>query len=129
MASIFSRIVSGELPCHKVYEDENHLAFLDINPLVLGHTLVIPKKEIDYLFAIDTNEYLQLMNVVKIVAEKIKKSISCNRVGVSVIGLEVPHAHVHLIPINTMDDMNFARPKLKPSTEQLANIATIIRSA
>ncbi|HRR16813.1 MAG TPA: HIT domain-containing protein, partial [Bacteroidales bacterium] len=112
MASIFSRIVSGEIPCYKVAEDDNYLAFLDINPLNTGHTLVIPKKEIDYIFDIDDDTYAGLMLFAKRVARAIEKEVPCNRIGVAVVGLEVPHAHIHLIPINTMDDMNFRRPKL-----------------
>lgn len=127
MASIFSRIVAGEIPCYKVYEDENHLAFLDISPLTMGHTLLIPKRETDYLFDIDTPEYLKLMEVAKQVSAVIKKVCNCNRVGVAVIGLEVPHAHIHLIPINTMDDMNFSRPKLNPEKEKLAEMAEKLR--
>ena len=128
MASIFSRIVAGEIPCYKVYEDENHLAFLDIAPLTMGHTLLIPKKETDYIFDIDTAEYLKLMETAKKISLVIKAVTNCNRVGVAVIGLEVPHAHIHLIPINAMDDMNFARPKLNLSKEQLSEIAEKLRN-
>jgi len=123
MPSIFSKIVAGEIPCYKVYEDKHHLAFLDINPLVLGHVLVIPKKETDYVFDILDDEYLELMKVVKKVSEKMKKEILCLRIGVAIIGLEVPHAHVHLVPLNSMDDINFSRPKLNPTPEVLKKIA------
>ncbi len=127
MASIFTKIVNGEIPCHKVAEDDNYLAFLDINPLVKGHVLCIPKKETDYIFDIEDEEYLGLMKFSKAVAVGLKKAIPCKRIGVTVIGLEVPHAHVHLIPINVMDDMNFSRPKLNPSQEELAEVADKIR--
>ncbi len=128
MASIFSKIVAGDIPAHKVAETEDFLAFLDISPLVLGHTLVIPKKEVDYIFDIDDELYKGLMLFAKQVAAGIKKAYPCDRIGVAVIGLEVPHAHVHLIPINQMNDMNFANPKLKLSQEQLAEIATKIKA-
>lgn len=128
MSSIFSKIVAGDIPAHKVAETEEFLAFLDISPLVLGHTLVIPKKEVDYIFDIDDELYQGLMLFAKQVAKGIKKAYPCDRVGVAVIGLEVPHAHVHLIPINQMNDMNFANPKLKLSQEQLAEVAAKIRA-
>lgn len=128
MPSVFSRIVSGEIPSHKVYEDEEFLAFLDISPLTMGHTLLIPKKETDYLFDIETPDYLKLMETAKRVSEVIKKVCACRRVGVAVIGLEVPHAHIHLIPINTMDDMNFSRPKLNPSQDKLAEMSLKLRN-
>jgi histidine triad (HIT) family protein len=127
--SIFSKIISGEIPAHKVAETADFLAFLDINPLVEGHVLVIPKKEVDYIFDIDDETYAGLMIFAKIVAEGVKKAIPCKKVGVSVIGLEVPHAHVHLIPMNAVSDMNFSREKLNPSTEQLAETAQKIRAA
>jgi histidine triad (HIT) family protein len=128
MASIFSRIVNGEIPSHKIYEDDYYLAFLDISPLTMGHTLLIPKKEIDYLFDINTTEYLKLMEIAKTVSEVIKKVCACKRVGMAVIGLEVPHAHIHLIPINSMDDMNFSRPKLNPGNEKLSEMAAKLRN-
>lgn len=128
MASIFSKIVAGDIPAHKVAETEDFLAFLDISPLVLGHTLVIPKKEVDYIFDVDDELYQGLMLFAKRVAEGIKRAFPCDRVGVAVIGLEVPHAHVHLIPINQMNDMNFANPKLKLSQEELAEVAAKIRA-
>ncbi len=119
MASIFSRIVAGEIPCYKVAETDQFLAFLDINPLVLGHTLVIPKKETDKLFDLEETEYLGLFTFARQVARAIEKAFPCNRVGMAVIGLEVPHAHIHLIPINRMADMDFHRPKLKLSQQEL----------
>ncbi len=127
MESIFSKIVSGQIPAHKVAETLEYLAFLDINPLTEGHLLVIPKKEVDYLFDLDSETYLGLMIFAKIVAAGLKRAMPCERVGLTVIGLDVPHAHIHLIPINTMDDMNFSRPKLKLSEEKLAEIAEAIR--
>lgn len=127
--SIFSKIISGEIPAHKVAETSDFLAFLDINPLVEGHVLVIPKKEVDYIFDMDEETYAGLLIFAKIVAEGVKKAIPCKKVGVSVIGLEVPHAHVHLIPMNAVSDMNFSREKLNPSAEQLAVTAQKIRAA
>ena len=127
--SIFSKIISGEIPAHKVAETADFLAFLDINPLVEGHVLVIPKKEVDYIFDIDDETYAGLMIFAKIVAEGVRKAIPCKKVGVSVIGLEVLHAHVHLIPMNAVSDMNFSREKLNPSAEQLAETAQKIRAA
>lgn len=127
--SIFSKIISGEIPAHKVAETADFLAFLDINPLVEGHVLVIPKKEVDYIFDMDDETYAGLLIFAKIVAEGVKKAIPCKKVGVSVIGLEVPHAHVHLIPMNAVSDMDFSREKLNPSAEQLAETAQKIRAA
>ena len=127
MESIFSKIVAGEIPAHKVAETLEYLAFLDINPLTEGHLLVIPKKEVDYLFDLDSETYVGLMMFAQIVAMGLKKAIPCERIGLTVIGLEVPHAHIHLIPMNTMDDMNFSRPKLKLSEERLTEIAEAIR--
>lgn len=127
MESIFSKIVSGDIPAHKVAETLEYLAFLDINPLTEGHLLVIPKKEVDYIFDLDSETYVGLMMFAQIVATGLKKAIPCERIGLSVIGLEVPHAHIHLIPVNTMDDMNFSRPKLKLSEERLTEIAEKIR--
>ncbi|XOV68961.1 MAG: HIT family protein [Fluviicola sp.] len=129
MASIFSKIVSGELPAHKIAENDDFLAFLDIMPLKEGHTLVIPKKETDYIFDIDDKTLGEMMVFAKEVSVKIKAAFPCNRVGVSVIGVEVPHAHIHLIPINSVDDMNFSKPKLQISPERLAEIADKIRTA
>ena len=128
MATIFSRIVKGEIPCYKIAEDENFLAFLDINPLSKGHTLVIPKPEIDYIFDVDDDLLAGMMVFSKKVAMAIEKTVSCKRIGIAVIGLEVPHAHIHLIPINSIGDLNFANPKLKFSSEELAATATAIAS-
>ncbi len=127
MSSIFSKIISGEIPSHKVAETADFLAFLDVSPLVEGHVLVIPKKETDYIFDLDNETYAGLMLFAKIVAEGIKKAIPCKKVGVAVIGLEVPHAHIHLIPMNVVSDMNFSKEKLKPSQEELAGIAQKIK--
>ena len=128
MSSIFSKIIAGEISAHKIAENENFLAFLDISPLVLGHVLVIPKQEIDYIFDIEDELYQGLMLFAKNVALAIKKAYPCERIGVSVIGLEVPHAHVHLMPIDKMDDMNFSNAKLKLSHEQFAEIAAKIKA-
>ncbi|MFA6946217.1 MAG: HIT family protein [Pedobacter sp.] len=127
MESIFSKIVAGDIPSYKVAETLEYLAFLDVNPLTEGHLLVIPKKEVDYIFDLDSETYVGLMMFAQIVATGLKKAIPCQRVGVSVIGLEVPHAHVHLIPINSMDDMNFSRPKLSFTVEELETIAEKIK--
>jgi histidine triad (HIT) family protein len=123
MASIFTRIVQGEIPCYKIAENESFLAFLDVNPLVKGHTLVIPKQEQDYLFDLEDDSFVGLHLFAKEVAIQLKKHIACTRIGVAVIGLEVPHAHIHLIPLNEMDDMNFNRKKLTLSPEELTTIA------
>ncbi len=128
MASIFSKIISGEMPSHKVAENDQFLAFLDINPLVMGHVLVIPKAEVDYIFDMPNEELAALHVFAKQVALAIQKTVPCKKVSVAVIGLEVPHAHVHLIPINSMDDCNFSRPKLNPNSEELAAMAKAIRS-
>ena len=129
MSSLFSKIVNGEIPGHIVHESDDFLAFLDIMPLKKGHTLVIPKKEVDYIFDLEDDILSEMMLFAKEVAQKIKKVIPCKRVGVAVIGLEVPHAHIHLIPINVMNDMNFANDKLSISSDELAEIATVIRNA
>ncbi|EHQ28245.1 HIT family protein [Mucilaginibacter paludis] len=129
MPSIFSKIVAGEIPAHIVAETVEFLAFLDIAPLAIGHVLVIPKKEVDYLFDLDDETYTGLQIFTKIIATGIKKAIPCERIGVTVMGLEVPHAHIHLIPINHADDMNFARPKLKLSQEELVDITANIKAA
>lgn len=123
MPSIFSKIIAGEIPCHKVAENESFLAFLDISPLQKGHTLVVPKKETDYIFDLADNELADMIVFAKGVAKKIKSVFPCNRVGMTVIGLEVPHAHIHLIPINKEPDMNFQSPKLTLSQEELKEIA------
>ena len=127
MASIFARIINGEIPCHKIAEDENHFAFLDINPLTKGHTLVVPKKEIDYIFDINDAAHADLWNFAKKISHSIKKAVPCKRIGIAVIGLEVPHAHIHLIPIKNVSDMNFALPKLQLSKEEMEAIAKTIR--
>jgi histidine triad (HIT) family protein len=127
--TIFSRIVAGEIPAYKVAETVDFLAFLDINPLAEGHVLVIPKKEVDYLFDLDDETYTGLQIFAKIVATGLRKAIPCKRIGVAVIGLEVPHAHIHLIPMNNVSDLNFARPKLSFTPEQLAATAEKIKSA
>lgn len=127
MASIFSKIVAGEIPCHKVAETEEFLAFLDVFPIAYGHTLVIPKKEIDYLFDLDDELYIGLMKFAKSIAPALEKVVPCLRIGVSVIGLEVPHAHVHLIPLNTMADMDFGK-KINLSQEELAELAARLRA-
>jgi len=129
MSSIFSKIVAGDIPAYKVAETTEFLAFLDINPLAEGHVLVIPKKEVDYLFDLDDVTYTGLQIFAKIVAAGIKKVIPCNRIGVTVIGLEVPHAHIHLIPINGVNDMNFTKPKLKFTPEEFAATAEKIKAA
>ncbi len=128
MATIFTRIIQGEIPCHKIAEDERYLAFLDISPLATGHTLVIPKTEVDYIFHLDDETLCGLMLFAKKIAPAIKAAVPCARLGVSVIGLEVPHTHIHLIPMNKVADMNFANPKLNPSQESLAETAAAIRS-
>lgn len=127
MASIFTKIVNGEIPCHKIAETEDYLAFLDVFPLVKGHTLVIPKKEIDYIFDVEDELLAGLMLFSKKIAKVLKASISCERIGVAVIGLEVPHAHIHLVPMNEMSDISFTKPKLQLSQEELATIAASIR--
>jgi histidine triad (HIT) family protein len=127
--TIFSKIISGEIPAYKVAETIDFLAFLDINPLAEGHVLVIPKQEVDYLFDMEDDLYTGLQIFAKIVAGGIKKAIPCIKVGVAVIGLEVPHAHIHLIPMNRVDDMNFSRPKLSFTPEQLEATMDKIREA
>ena len=123
MPTIFSRIISGEIPSYKIAEDENYYAFLDINPVATGHTLVVPKKEIDYIFDLDDAYLSGLMLFAKKIAGAIEKAIPCKRIGITVIGLEVPHAHIHLIPLNTMSDINFSKEKMNPSAEQLSETA------
>ncbi|MBX0290025.1 HIT domain-containing protein [Hymenobacter sp. HSC-4F20] len=126
MPSIFSRIVAGELPAYKVAEDEHHLAFLDITPLVEGHTLVIPKKEVDYIFDLPPAELAALHQFAQRVAKGVQAAVPCRRIGVAVIGLEVPHAHIHLIPMNHVSDMNFANPKIKVADERMQEVAAAI---
>ncbi|WP_345953602.1 HIT family protein [Mucilaginibacter sp. PAMB04168] len=129
MSTIFSKIVSGEIPAYKVAESIDYLAFLDINPLAEGHVLVIPKKEVDYLFDLEDELYTGLQLFVKIVATAMKEVIPCKKVGVAVIGLEVPHAHIHLIPMNSVSDLNFSRPKLTLTPQQLEATAEKIKAA
>lgn len=126
MPGIFARIASGEIPCYKIAEDDNYLAFLDINPLTEGHTLVIPKQETDYLFDLDDETYTGLMAFSKKVAIALKAEVKCKRISVVVLGFEVPHAHVHLIPSNSERDANFDNPKLKPEKERMQALAAAI---
>jgi histidine triad (HIT) family protein len=126
MASIFTKIVNGEIPSYKVAEDENFLAFLDIFPLAVGHVLVIPKKETDYLFDLDNESYSGLMLFSKRVAAALKKAVPCKKVGVAVLGLEVPHAHIHLVPLNRESDINFSKPKLSLTSEEFSKTAAAI---
>ena len=126
MASIFSRIVAGDISCYKVAENENYFAFLDINPLVPGHTLVIPKHEVDYIFDLDSEEYKGLWEFAQKVAKAIDMAIPCKRVGVAVLGMEVPHAHIHLIPLQSEADMDFRKGKLELTSDEFAEIASAI---
>lgn len=123
MPTIFTRIVLGEIPCYKVAEDDHYLAFLDINPLQEGHTLVIPKKEIDYILSLDDSLHAGLWNFAKKVGKAIEKVVPCQRIGITVIGLEVPHAHIHLIPLKSMFDMDFRKPKLHFTPEEFQHLA------
>ena len=129
MASVFTKIVKGELPAYKVAEDERFLAFLDINPLSKGHTLVIPKEEIDYIFDLPEELYRDLWLFARRVARAIEKVVECERIGIAVVGLEVPHAHIHLIPINSVADMNFAKPRVKMSEQEFKSLAEQISKA
>ena len=129
METIFTKIIKGEIPSYKVYEDDNCLAFLDINPLKKGHTLVIPKIEVDYIFDLKSKEYQELWNFAKLVAKGMKRVIKCERISIVVMGLEVPHAHIHLIPLDSMQDIDFSQPKLNLSTDQMIKIASLINSA
>lgn len=128
MASIFSKIIAGEIPCHKVAETENCLAFLDVFPLAMGHVLVVPKKEIDYIFDVDDALLTEMHLFSKKIAKAIKQVVPCKRIGVAVVGLEVPHAHIHLIPLH-QDAINFSQPKLKPSQDELKEVASEISTA
>ena len=128
MGTIFSRIVSGEIPCYKIAENDKFFAFLDVFPLVNGHVLVVPKVETDYLFDIEDQELSEMIVFAKNVSKAIKKSIPCKRIGVAVIGLEVPHAHIHLVPLNSVSDINFEKPKLEPSPQELATVAELIKN-
>lgn len=127
MASIFTRIINREIPGHIILEDETYIAFLDVMPLVHGHVLVVPKQEVDYIFDLDDKTLSGLYIFAKKVAKAIKKAVPCKRIGIAVIGLEVPHTHVHLVPMNSVGDINFTQPKLKPSQEELSAIADKIR--
>jgi histidine triad (HIT) family protein len=129
MASIFTRIINREIPAYIILEDEKFIAFLDINPLVVGHTLIVPKQEVDFIFDLDEVTLAGMNVFAKKVALAIKKVVPCKRVGVAVIGLEVPHTHMHLVPMNVTDDLNFTRPKLSPPREELASVAEKIRKA
>jgi histidine triad (HIT) family protein len=129
MATIFSRIIAGEIPCYKIDEDDTCFSFLDINPLVKGHVLVVPKQETDYIYDLSDSDLAAMHIFAKRVARAIEKAIPCKRIGVSVIGLEVPHAHIHLIPVNTESDMLFSNPKLKLPEEEFTSIAEKIRAA
>jgi len=128
MPTLFSRIVAGEIPCHKVCEDEHHLAFLDIMPLVHGHVLVIPKREVDYIFDLEPSELAALWQFAQRVAVGLKLAVPCKRIGTAVIGLEVPHAHIHLVPMQTVGDINFTKEKLEPTSEQLSMMAASIQA-
>ncbi len=129
MATIFSKIVKGEIPSFKIAEDEHCFAFLDINPLAKGHTLVVPKQENDYLFDLDDALLAHMMVFSKKVAKAIEKAVPCKRIGVAVLGLEVPHAHIHLVPLNAESDISFSKPKLKLSDDEMATIAQKIRES
>ncbi|MBA2744655.1 MAG: HIT family protein [Bacteroidota bacterium] len=128
MATVFTKIVNGEITAYKVAENDRFLAFLDVNPLVKGHTLVIPKQEVDYIFDLEDEEYTAMMVFAKQVATGLRRAVPCIRIGVAVIGLEVPHAHIHLIPLNTMSDINFSLPKLSLPTELMEETAEKIRA-
>jgi histidine triad (HIT) family protein len=128
MATLFTRILTGEIPSYKIAEDEKHFAFLDIYPLVEGHTLVIPKKEVDYIFDMNEFEMGELFRFAQKIVPAIQKVIPCQRIGIAVIGLEVPHAHIHLVPLQTVDDLNFTRKKLKIGSNRMENIAASIRA-
>jgi len=129
LATIFSRIIQGEIPSYKIAEDQDYYAFLDINPLAEGHTLVVPKAEVDYLFDMDENMLAGMMVFSRRIARAIGRTIPCKRVGVAVLGLEVPHAHIHLIPINELGDINFGKPKLKFTAEEFTETAEMIKAA
>lgn len=128
MPSIFTRIIHGEIPCHKIAENEHCFAFLDISPVAEGHVLVVPKTEVDYIFDLEAPVYTALMDFCKQLTPAIRQAVPCLRIGVAVIGLEVPHAHIHLIPLNSLQDINFSKPKLQMSQEALAATAERIRS-
>lgn len=127
MATIFSRIVAGEIPCHRIAEDDRFLAFLDVQPVARGHALVIPKRETDYIFDLDDEEFSSLHLFAKRVAIQLRRVVPCRRIGVAVIGLEVPHAHIHLVPMQTMADLNFQRERVQMSQEEFETLARAIR--
>ncbi len=129
MATIFSRIISGEIPSYRVAEDESHYAFLDINPVAAGHTLVVPKREVDYIFDLTDEEYADLQLFAKKVAAALREAVPCKRIGMAVMGLEVPHAHIHLIPINAESDMNFFAPKKQIAPQEMELVAKRISDA
>lgn len=128
MPTLFSRIINGEIPCHKIAESEGFFAFLDIQPLTTGHVLVVPKAEVDYLFSLDSENYAGLFAFARSIAPAIERAVPCARIGLAVVGLEVPHVHLHLIPINKGSDMDFGRRKLNPSSDELAATAELIRA-
>jgi len=128
MPTIFSRIISGEIPCYKITENEHFFSFLDINPIARGHALVVPKQETDYIFDLSDQSLSEMMVFAKKVARAIQKSVPCQRIGIAVVGLEIPHAHIHLVPISNLNDLNFSNPKLKLSKEEFETIAGTIRS-
>jgi len=129
MASIFTRIIQGEIPCHKIAENEKFIAFLDITPVAKGHTLVVPKMEVDHFFDLENDLLSEINLFTREIAKKLQRAVPCRRIGVAIIGLEVPHAHVHLIPLNTIADINFSAERLKFSAEQFAQLAQEIRNA
>ncbi len=122
MSSIFTKIINGEIPCYKIAEDENHIAFLDAMPLVKGHTLVVPKKEVDLIFDLEPEEFKNLWGYAQKVAQKVGDAIPCTRVGIAVVGIEVPHAHIHLVPLNSMQDLNFGNERLKLTPEEYKEV-------
>ena len=126
MASVFSKIIAGEIPCHKIAETDDFIAFLDITPIAKGHTLVVPKREVDYYFDLTNEELAGINAFAKEVAAKIKKVVPCKRIGVAIIGLEVPHAHIHLVPLNTMKDIHFGGERLNLSHDEMSNLAASI---
>lgn len=128
MASIFTKIINGEIPAYKIAENDRFLAFLDVFPLIPGHVLVVPKEETDYIFDIADEDLAEMIVFAKTVAKAIRKAVPCKRIGMSVIGLEVPHAHIHLVPMNTANDLNFTRPKMQPSPDELKDMADKIKS-
>lgn len=128
MATLFTRIIQGEIPCHKIAEDDNFIAFLDIMPLVHGHVLVVPKVEVDYIFQLEDTILAGLILFAKSLAPAIEKAIPCKRLGIAVIGLEVPHTHIHLVPLQEVGDINFTKPKLQPTAKELADVAASIKS-